>query len=138
MCAQPENCIMYNAKIPCFLFEIHTVTAHCRSYSRDESSADTKSRSHHLPGYGLQVSERQSGILMYHYYFLHIYMRSVLRFNLLLEVLTVRFSFSAPRWQTTPVLRSLQSLRAPGEEPLPIASQEQQGKSLVLFLLIQR
>lgn len=33
-----------------------------RSHSRDESSTDTKSRSHHVPGYGLQVSEQQSTI----------------------------------------------------------------------------
>lgn len=38
-----------------------------RSHSRDESSADTKSRSHHIPGYGLQVSEQQSSVSLYCY-----------------------------------------------------------------------
>lgn len=80
---------------------------------------------------------------LYHSYFAHTYIWSFLQFRLYLSLHQNRpnsqvFPPTAPHWQTPPVLSSLQPRRAPGEEPLPIASQEQQGKSLLLFLLTQR
>lgn len=47
-------------------------------------------------------------------------------------------SSSAPYWQTSPVHSSLQPHRTPGEKPLTVASQEQQGESLPLCLLTPR
>lgn len=54
------------------------------------------------------------------------------------STLTAKSSLSASCWQASPVLSSCESVRAPWEEPLPIASQEQQGKPLVLLFLAQK
>lgn len=97
------------------------------SHSRDYPPANHKSCSHHLPGYGLLVSMQPQLSIWKIWYCADPG-----------SVLTSSCLLSASCWQTTPLLSSFSSLRAQGEEPLQVTSQELQGQSLFLLFLTQK